>query len=45
MASFQIMNYGSLNCHITEYKFGNLNNHDPLRKRKLLINKREIRKD
>ena len=31
-------------CHISEYKFGNINNHDPLRKRKLLFNKREIRK-
>lgn len=31
-------------CHINEYKFGNLNNHDPLRKRKLLMNKKEIRK-
>lgn len=31
-------------CHIAEYKFGNLNNHDPLRKRKLLMNKKEIRK-
>jgi SsrA-binding protein len=32
------------NVHINEYKFGNLNNHDPLRERKLLLNKREIRK-
>lgn len=31
-------------CHINEYKFGNQNNHDPLRKRKLLMNKKEIRK-
>jgi len=31
-------------CHITEYKFGNLNNHDPLRKRKLLMNRKELRK-
>ena len=31
-------------CHITEYKYGNLNNHDPIRKRKLLMNKKEIRK-
>ena len=33
-----------INSHISEYKFGNLNNHDPLRSRKLLLNKREIRK-
>ena len=33
-----------LNCHISEYKFGNINNHEPLRNRKLLLNKKEIRK-
>ncbi len=33
-----------VNAHINEYKFGNLNNHDPLRKRKLLMNKKELRK-
>ena len=33
-----------LNCHINEYAFGNINNHEPLRSRKLLLNKREIRK-
>lgn len=33
-----------LNSHISEFKFGNINNHDPLRKRKLLLNKRELRK-
>ena len=32
------------NCHINEYKFGNLNNHEPLRERKLLLNKRELKK-
>jgi SsrA-binding protein len=32
------------NCHISEYKFGNINNHDPLRNRKLLFSKRELRK-
>ena len=30
--------------NISEYKYGNINNHDPLRNRKLLLNKREIRK-
>ena len=33
-----------INCHINEYKFGNLNNHEPLRERKLLLNKRELKK-
>lgn len=33
-----------LNSHISEFKFGNINNHDPLRKRKLLLKKRELRK-
>lgn len=28
--------------HISEYEFGNLNNHDPVRVRKLLLNKVEI---
>jgi SsrA-binding protein len=28
--------------HISEYWWGNLNNHDPLRERKLLLTKREI---
>jgi SsrA-binding protein len=30
--------------HISEYWWGNLNNHDPLRDRKLLLTKRELRK-
>jgi SsrA-binding protein len=30
--------------HIAEYFWGNLNNHDPLRERKLLLTKRELRK-
>ena len=30
--------------HIAEYSHGNLNNHDPVRDRKLLLQKREIRK-
>ncbi|MEO8665975.1 MAG: SsrA-binding protein SmpB [Ignavibacteria bacterium] len=33
-----------INSHINEYKFGNINNHEPLRTRKLLLNKKEIRK-
>ena len=30
--------------HIAEYSHGTVNNHDPLRDRKLLLQKREIRK-
>ncbi len=30
--------------HISEYWWGNLNNHDPLRERKLLLTGRELRK-
>ncbi len=33
-----------INCHISQYKFGNINNHDPRRERKLLLNKKEILK-
>jgi len=33
-----------VNAHISEYKFGNLNNHNPLRERKLLLNKRELKR-
>lgn len=32
------------NMHINEYTFGNYNNHEPKRDRKLLITKRELRK-
>ncbi len=32
------------NLHISHYEKGNINNHDPERKRKLLLNKREIGK-
>ena len=33
-----------LNTHISPYSHGNLNNHDPLRIRKLLMHKKEIKK-
>ena len=33
-----------INLHISEYTQGNINNHDPKRERKLLLNKSEIRK-
>lgn len=32
------------NAHISPYSHGNLNNHDPVRPRKLLMHRREIRK-
>lgn len=32
------------NCHISPYDGGNRNNHEPKRKRKLLLNKKEILK-
>ncbi len=32
------------NVNITPYKHGNINNHEPLRKRKLLLHKKEIKK-
>ncbi|MBI4847772.1 MAG: SsrA-binding protein SmpB [Nitrospirae bacterium] len=32
------------NCHISPYSHGNLQNHDPLRTRKLLLHKKEIDK-
>jgi len=33
-----------LNCHISPYEFGNRQNHDPVRKRKLLLHRQEIRR-
>lgn len=33
-----------MNSHISEFKYGNINNHDLIRKRKLLFNKRELKK-
>ncbi len=32
------------NMHISEYKLANINNHDPMRLRKLLLNKKELKK-
>src|SRR3989337_297073 len=31
-------------CHISPYSHGNIANHDPLRVRKLLLNRKEIRR-
>lgn len=33
-----------VNCHISPYSHGNLNNHEPLRERKLLLHRAEILK-
>jgi len=33
-----------IGCHIAEYKYGNIANHEPTRSRKLLLNKSEIKK-
>ena len=45
--SYCIVHKGELwlkSLHIAEYAHGNINNHDPLRDRKLLLKKREINK-
>ena len=45
--SYCIVNKGELwlkSLHIAEYTHGTASNHDPLRERKLLLNKKEIRK-
>jgi len=45
--SFCVFRDGELfikGMHISEYWWGNLNNHDPLRERKLLLTARELRK-
>lgn len=45
--SYCIFNKGELfvkSLHIAEYAFGTYTNHDPLQERKLLLNKKELRK-
>ena len=45
--SYCYFNHGELwvkSLHIAEYKHGSYNNHVPLRERKLLLNKRELKK-
>ena len=45
--SYCLFNGGELwlkSFHIAEYSFGTVNNHDPLRERKLLLSKRELKK-
>ncbi|HZF66102.1 MAG TPA: SsrA-binding protein SmpB [Flavisolibacter sp.] len=45
--SYCIVHKGELwikSFHISEYTFGNINNHDPVADRKLLLSKKEIKK-
>ena len=45
--SYCIFNKGELfvkSLHIAEYTFGNIHNHEPLQERKLLLQKRELKK-
>ncbi|MES2883085.1 MAG: SsrA-binding protein SmpB, partial [Bacteroidota bacterium] len=45
--SYCIFNNGELwikSFHISEYSHGTANNHDPIRERKLLLNRRELKK-
>lgn len=45
--SYCIFHQGELwlrSFHISEYSHGTVNNHDPIRERKLLLNKRELKK-
>jgi SsrA-binding protein len=45
--SYCFINKGELfvkNLHIAEYSFGNIHNHEPMQERKLLLQKKELRK-
>src|SRR4051812_16805475 len=45
--SYCIFHQGELwlrSFHISEYSHGTVNNHDPIRERKLLLNRRELKK-
>ena len=45
--SYCLLNKGEVyirSLHIAEYSHGTVNNHDPIRERKLLLNRREIKK-
>src|SRR4029078_1675678 len=45
--SYCIFHNGELwirSFHISEYSHGTVNNHDPIRERKLLLNRRELKK-
>ena len=43
-AYVKILNHEAwlINCHIGQYEFGNISNHEEKRRRKLLLHKREI---
>jgi len=45
--SYAVLRHGEiwlLNCHISPYSHGNIQNHEPLRERKLLLHREEIRR-
>ena len=45
--SYAVLRQGEvwlLHCHISPYSHGNINNHEPLRDRKLLLHREEIRR-
>ena len=45
--SYCLLHKGELwlrSFHISEYSYGTANNHDPIRERKLLLNRRELKK-
>ncbi len=44
IASLKMEKCISEGMHISEYWWGNLNNHDPIRDRKLFLNKKELKK-
>jgi len=47
MTVFVVLIKGELyvkSMHIAEYNFGNINNHEPMQERKLLLLKKELRK-
>ena len=44
LPELKTMKYGLYRCHISPYDFGNRFNHDPLRKRRLLMHRRQINK-
>jgi SsrA-binding protein len=44
IAFFKTANCGLRSLHIAEYSHGTVNNHDPVRERKLLLNRRELKK-
>lgn len=43
-ATFKAMELYIINLNISTYNFGNINNHEPMRSRKLLMHKKELKK-